>query len=176
MKVGSLLVVALVPFFGSCIQSGANSQAASSNPLASPASSKSVSSCSVTVPNGKFPVGYESGAMLSNHGNDDGTLFTWLWEDGEVAFQPGGPGQISRAGLSMKWPWVRAMDVQGLLIIVGRRLDAPAPPLRADIPGGNAFYGFTPTALIFPTVGCWEVTGRVGASSLTFVTLVERQD
>ena len=65
------------------------------------------------------------------------------------------------------------MDVQGLLIIVGHRLDAPAPALRADIPGGNARYGFTPTALIFPTVGCWEVTGQVGAASLTFVTLVE---
>ena len=161
-------MVALVPLFGSCNQSGANSPAAGS--------SKSVASCPVTVPNGKFPAGYERGAMLGNYGNDDGTLFTWLWEGGKVVFQPRGPGQIGRDGLSMKWPWVRAMDVQGPLTIVGRRLDASAPPLRADIPGGNALYGFTPTALIFPTVGCWEVTGRVGAASLTFVTLVEKQD
>jgi len=31
-----------------------------------------------------------------------------------------------------------------------------------------------PTELIFPTEGCWEVTGRVGDASLTFVTLVVR--
>jgi hypothetical protein len=97
MKVGLLLIGAMLPFFGSCIQSG--------------------------------------GAMLGNHGNDDGTLFTGLSEDGKVVFKPGGPGQIRR--------------------------DA----LRADIPGGNARYGFTSTALIFPTVGCWEVTGQVGAQA-----------
>ena len=31
---------------------------------------------------------------------------------------------------------------------------------------------FKPTALIFPTEGCWEVTGKVGETSLTFVTRV----
>ena len=31
---------------------------------------------------------------------------------------------------------------------------------------------FFPTSLIFPTSGCWEVTGRVGEIRLTFVTLV----
>jgi hypothetical protein len=40
-------------------------------------------------------------------------------------------------------------------------------------PGGP---GFVPTDgslyLIFPTPGCWEITGRVGETSLTFVTVV----
>jgi hypothetical protein len=34
--------------------------------------------------------------------------------------------------------------------------------------------GFHATALIFPTAGCWEVTGRVGDASLTFVVEVEK--
>jgi hypothetical protein len=36
--------------------------------------------------------------------------------------------------------------------------------------------GFTPSTLIFPVVGCWEVTGTVGEDSLTFVTLVVRPE
>ena len=27
--------------------------------------------------------------------------------------------------------------------------------------------------LTFPTPGCWEITGRVGDTALTYVTLVE---
>ncbi len=48
----------------------------------------------------------------------------------------------------------------------------PAPPLRADIPEGYGLSGFQASGVIFPTEGCWEVTGRVGNVSLTFVTLV----
>jgi hypothetical protein len=70
----------------------------------------------------------------------------------------------------MKFLWWRG--VRGKLTIQGQRLDAPAPPLRADIPGGYGDTGFQATGLIFPTEGCWEVTGKVGESSLTFVTRV----
>lgn len=31
-----------------------------------------------------------------------------------------------------------------------------------------------PSYLVFPTPGCWEITGRVADSSLTFVTFVEK--
>jgi len=74
--------------------------------------------------------------------------------------------------LAMTFPWWRG--VRGRLSIVGRRLDGGAPPLRADIPQGHGEFGFQATTLIFPTVGCWEVTGRVADASLTFVTLVVR--
>jgi hypothetical protein len=70
----------------------------------------------------------------------------------------------------MKFWWWRG--VPGKLRITGRRLDAPAPPVRASIPEGYGDIGFQATALIFPTVGCWQVTGKVGESRLTFVTLV----
>jgi len=54
----------------------------------------------------------------------------------------------------------------------GKRLDAPAPPLRAIIPEGYGDTGFQATGLIFPTEGCWEVTGEVGDTRVTFVTRV----
>jgi hypothetical protein len=76
----------------------------------------------------------------------------------------------SDGSLSMKFPWWRG--VRGKLIIEGRRLDASAPPLRASIPEGYGDTGFQATALIFPTEGCWEVTGKVGETRLTFVTRV----
>jgi hypothetical protein len=74
-----------------------------------------------------------------------------------------------RGEIEMKFPWDRG--IRGRLRISGRRLDADAPPLRSDVPDYGPT-GFQPTALIFPTEGCWEVTGTVRRSSLTFVTKV----
>jgi hypothetical protein len=68
----------------------------------------------------------------------------------------------------MKWPWWRG--VKGQLTIEGQRLDASARPLRAHVGSGYGDTGFQASALIFPTPGCWEVTGRVDDASLTFVT------
>jgi hypothetical protein len=91
-----------------------------------------------------------------------------------VVFEPNGPGFVLEDGsLSMKFPWWRG--VRGQLQIVGRRLDADALPLRAGIPAGYGDIGFQATALVFSTEGCWEVTGRVGNETLTFVTRVIRK-
>ena len=118
-------------------------------------------SCPVTVPsekNGKY-------------GNE--ALTTGLWPEGKVVFKPGGAGFVLEDGaLSMKFWWWRL--VRGRLTIEGRRLDKPAPPLGARIPNGYGGIGFQATSLIFPSPGCWEVTGRVGDKSLSFVTLVEK--
>jgi hypothetical protein len=40
------------------------------------------------------------------------------------------------------------------------------------VPDGYGATGFQASAVSYPTEGCWEVTGRVGDASLTFVTLV----
>jgi hypothetical protein len=53
-----------------------------------------------------------------------------------------------------------------------RGLDGSAGPLRASIPTGHGETGFQSTGLLFAGPGCWEVTGRVGDASLSFVTLV----
>jgi len=131
--------------------------------------------CPATINNGlglARPVGEPP---AGNHGNDSRTIATSLPPEGTVTFKPGGPGCVDPDGtLGMKWPWWRG--VRGPLIIEGRRLDGPAGPLRASIPAGYGQTGFQSTGLMFPTSGCWEVTGRVGAESLTFVAHVMKID
>lgn len=122
-------------------------------------------SCPVTAPNGSLPPG-ETNASEYYLGN--GKLWTSLWPDGKVYMEP--YNQKSDGSFSMKWGWVRG--VSGPLSIEGRRLDADAEPLRAFIPSGYGETGFQVSELIFPTVGCWEVTGHVGDASLTFITQV----
>src|SRR5216117_350524 len=75
--------------------------------------------CDVTVPNQSQPPvknfggtvtyspdykGPRDGPAKDSYGN--GKLWTILWPDGTVVFQPGGAGFIGEDGsLSMKWPW-----------------------------------------------------------------------
>jgi hypothetical protein len=88
------------------------------------------------------------------------------------------PGGGSRATINRdgtiwaKVGWWRAGSAKP--VITGRRLDAPAPRLRADVPDGYAA-GFQATGLTFPTTGCWRVTGTFGKAHLTFTVLVTRR-
>jgi len=142
--------------------------------------------CPVTVPNESQPPVKNFGGTVTyspdytgprdvptpnSYGN--GKIWTVLWPNGTVIFRPGGSGFILEDGsLAMKWLWFRA--IAGRLRIEGKRLDASAPPLRASIPDGYRGTGIQASGLIFPTEGCWEVTGRVADASLTFVTRVVR--
>jgi hypothetical protein len=120
-----------------------------------------VDPCPITRSNGSKPPGPTWGAEF--HGN--GALWVGLWESNVVVWEAGRAGVV-RA----KFGWWRG--VPGELRIDGRRLDAPAPPLTASVPDGYGDSGFQSTAITFSSGGCWEVTGRVGEASLTFVTLV----
>jgi len=126
--------------------------------------------CPVTRGNGSLPPG-ETVPSEDYLGN--GQLWTSLWPDGKVLVNTI-DNLESDGSYSMKWGWVRA--VNGKLTIKGHRLDAQAEPLRASIPSGYGETGLQISALIFPTTGCWEVTGRVGDASLTFVTKVVLAD
>jgi hypothetical protein len=95
----------------------------------------------------------------------NGRLWTVLSPDGTIRERPQRDGSIE-----MKFPWWR--EVRGRLRITGRRLDAPAPTLRARIPGGYGPTGFQSSAVIFSTEGCGKVTGTAGQATLAFVTLV----
>jgi glycerophosphoryl diester phosphodiesterase len=132
-------------------------------------------SCPVTAPNGEQPPAGEHvfGRGPGGHGNDALWTNLWTWGVGAIRVPPDHVNADGSLG-GMKWPWWRG--VPGRLTIEGRRLDAAAPPLRADIPDGYGDRGFQVSGLIFPTTGCWEVTGRVGEASLTFVVEVERED
>jgi hypothetical protein len=130
-----------------------------------------VEKCPVTIANGNGPPG--EGSSPDYHGN--GALWTAL-----------PPGGIDKGGTpepdgstSQKYPWW-TVGTTGELTIQGRRVDAPAPPLRArwgsgapetpfaEVAGGR----FWSSGIYFPTQGCWQVTGRVGHTSLTFVVLM----
>jgi hypothetical protein len=126
--------------------------------------------CAVTTPNG-IAAGEEQ-PDASSYGNRQVSVGPFgLWPDGTVVFKPGGAGFLTRDGsLGMKFGWRRG--VSGQLKIEGRRLDAKAPPLRAEVPSGYGERGFQATYVIFPTPGCWEVEGRVGDASVIFVTRV----
>ena len=116
--------------------------------------------------------GQEHEPRRESYGND--ALRVSLWPEGTVVFHSGGPGFVLPDGsLSMKFGWWR--HARGKLTIKGKRLDSPAPPIRADIPEGYGDRGFQATAIIFPTEGCWELTGKVGTATLTFVTRVIKE-
>jgi hypothetical protein len=137
--------------------------------------------CPVTLPRSAAAFGKRTPGSEAMSFFEPGTsrwkpaLFVGLWPDGTVVFKPGGPGFIEPDGsLAMKFGWMRGEGLRGKLTIHGKRLDAPAPPLRADIPEGYGDTGGQATMLIFPTEGCWEVTGTVGNIRVTFVTRVVR--
>jgi len=130
-----------------------------------------VAACNVTSPNGLTP----PARPADPQGYGNGRLWTSLWTNGVVIFKAGGPGAMNDDGsLEMKWPWDRG-DGVGQLVITGRRLDAPGPPLRSSVNQSYGDTGFQPSTLIFPSPGCWEVTGTVGSAALTFVTSVIRE-
>lgn len=129
------------------------------------------STCSVTKPNGNTPPGEQPDTKF--HGN--GKLWTLVWwSDGTLNYPPGGPGIILPDGaLQVKVGWWRG--VKGKLTIEGHRLDVDGPPLRARIPEGYGDIGPEATGVVFPTPGCWAVTGKVQETRLTFVVNVVRK-
>ncbi|MGH3041240.1 MAG: hypothetical protein ACRDNG_05805 [Gaiellaceae bacterium] len=133
-------------------------------------SQPSAQTCPVTLPNGEAPPGLEPDA--NNHGN--GRLWTSLGAYGVVTAIP---EEVRPDGsISLKSPWFVADGVEGEFSIHGRRLDARAAPLEVDLESGGA-PGFTGRAfwaagLVFPSEGCWEVTGTAGQESLSVVILL----
>lgn len=142
---------------------------AQGTPVASPVP------CVVTQPNGVQPPpeAHVFGRGAGDFGNEALWTSLWMWGEGEIQVDLGHVRQDGALGL-MKWAWYRF--VPGVLTVEGRRLDAPATPMEADVPEGYGDRGFLPTGLLFPTEGCWEITGRVGEASLTFVTRVVKVD
>jgi Tol biopolymer transport system component len=132
-----------------------------------PLTKEAIASCPVSSPNIQESPHEHFISSTYGYENDDRTLFTDLWPGGKVHFAP---EQVSPDGsLWIKWGWWRELDED--LVIEGRRLDAPAPPLMAQVPCCYGVPGFQVSEIIFPSEGCWEVTGKTGNATLTFVTL-----
>jgi hypothetical protein len=105
----------------------------------------------------------------SSYGN--GELWVGaLWPDGIIFGDPRFLDSQGRVGMKFGW-W---HTVAGKLQITGHRRDATAPPVIGDVPDGYGQTGFQASGVTFPTEGCWEITGTIGSSSLTFLTFVIR--
>jgi hypothetical protein len=137
--------------------------------LAVGARSSTPDSCPVTVP---------TSAGAFNFGNAQ-LRAALYWRHGVLiaGTLPGGGAMATvgpRGSVYAKVGWWRG--VPGQLVVTGSRLDAPAPPLRADV-GTTASYGdtgFVPSGLTFPTAGCWRVVGKVGRATLSLVVEVSK--
>jgi hypothetical protein len=117
-------------------------------------------------PTAPWPGGFWYGTSL---------LWTQLPGDGKWSGLP-----HNADGYTQKVFWWRAgyswtEDPTPQLTVTGRRLDAPAPPLNASR-ATNAFAEDIQSAMLvgvdFPTLGCWEITGRVVDQELSFVIWV----
>jgi hypothetical protein len=158
-----LLLLVSVPMRATPAQQSAKTQTVSNTAPAT---------CPVTLPR-KAP-GAAQGLFGAGAAHWNGALYVGgLWPEGTIVFRPHGPGfTLPDGSLSTKFGWLRGEGLRGKLTIHGKRLDASAPPLRASIPEGYGDTGFQATAVIFPTEGCWEVTGQVADTRVTFVTRV----
>ncbi len=133
--------------------------------------------CPVTEPNGNNPPPDAIVAARGKGGYGNDALWTnvWMWgEDGVVMPAYDEHVQADGSFVGLKWSWYRY--VPGQLTIEGHRIDGFAAPLTAWIPEGYGDSGFQVSGITFPTQGCWEVTGRVGSESLTFIVWVEVYD
>lgn len=135
------------------------------------ASVADVATCPVTLPVGVAADGQDRPFASSALAFGNSQLWVVpLQEDGVIR---AGPSAVESDGsISTKFGWWRITP--GTLTISGRRLDAPAPAVRASVPDGYGSSGFQASGVTFPTDGCWEITGSVGGGTLSFVTFVVR--
>jgi hypothetical protein len=127
--------------------------------------------CAVTIPRGAPPPGERPRRDFY----DNGTLWTALPLDGTVT-----AGRHPDGTLRYEFMWW-AVGLEGRLTIRGERLDARSPPPLTQAASGWPQTGFRGSAfwasiVLFPTEGCWRVTGRVRDVSMSFVVrVVERK-
>jgi hypothetical protein len=125
-----------------------------------------IDSCPVTLPN----VGTSSPSehFVSPYGYGNGALWVTIGIGGKIV---PAPEQWNEDGsLNWKTGWYRGSP--GELTVTGRRLDAPGPPVQGHYGEGYGDLGFQAGFIYFPSAGCWEITGKAGDTSLTYVTLV----
>jgi hypothetical protein len=131
--------------------------------------SRATQACAPTQPGGAAPRGF-------NYGGDG--LAVDLWPRGVLVAGPlpdgGSYADIKPDGaIVTKLGWWRG--VEGPLRITGKRTDAAAPPLRADVPAGYGPTGFQATQITFASTGCWKVAARAGDERLEFVVRVRKR-
>lgn len=96
--------------------------------------------------------------------NEDQSIWASAWQakDEEHPFLAGDEGN--------KMGWFRPAGAD--LVITGKRLDAKAPPLEADVPVSYPTR-FQATGVYFPTAGCWQIDATAENKELSFSVWVE---
>ena len=108
---------------------------ASPSSVTTPPASGRDASCTPTAPNGQSPPGQPPSEQYFGNGE----LYTILWPDGVVVFEPGGPGELREDGsIVMKWPFVRGERVSGQVTVEGRSLHRPGRTSPQRFPTGTA--------------------------------------
>lgn len=131
--------------------------------------------CPVAVPGPWDPPAGVSPDALFGAGNSYGNGKLWVGGLGDGGVIVATSQEVEKDGsVGWKFGWWR--QPSGVLTITGRRLgDGSTAPLRVFVPRGYGRSGFQASGVYFPTEGCWEVTGEVGATTLTFVTFVIKE-
>jgi hypothetical protein len=139
----------------------------------------SPSDCPVTTPGEaafEAPAPYSSEAPWKGffwYGSRD--LWTALRTDGIWAGLPDNPEGFTQKIMWWSDKFVLKDENEPALVVSGRRLDAEAPPLKS-YGATNAFADDIGEAMLtgvdFPTLGCWEITGRYKEAELTFVVWI----
>jgi len=96
--------------------------------------------------------------------NEDRSILASAWWTDQADYQL----HATKEGVKMGW----FRPAGAPLEITGKRIDAKAPPLQADIPGTYPTR-FQATGVYFPTEGCWEVNAKAEDNELTFVVWVQ---
>jgi len=129
--------------------------------------------CPVTAPNGNAPPGESRSPPW--YGN--GLFWTALTPDGvRVARRE---NVAPDGSIFDKLAWLVAAGIGGPLKLRGERLDGPAAPLRVlaisqgqSVPKGRFRGAGFASAVVFPSKGCWRITGHRADISLSFVVKV----
>ncbi len=98
------------------------------------------------------------------YGSD--ALVVALPNDGTL--HPSDPSRGLAGGVKFAWDRI----AHGQLVNATKRLDAVSVAQAAEVPAGYGDTGFQPSGLNFPSPGCWQVSGTLGAKTVTFVVTV----
>ena len=135
--------------------------------------------CPVTVPQDPpfiAPTPYSPNAPFQNYfwyGSE--MLWTMLPTDGTWASLPHNPEGYTQKIFWWRVGYVWNEEPQPELKVTGERLDAKVPPLIVS-DATNAYASDIGSAMLvgvdFPTLGCWQITGKYKDAELSFVIWV----
>lgn len=134
-----------------------------------PSGGRESAPCPVTRPDpdAAAPPIVGNGPPGTLYGNS--ALWVGLPPDGEALLLRQPDGSFRR-----KFMWWRLKV--GQLTIQAVRLDVATAAVRGETADGYGDSGFQPSGIAFTEEGCWQVTGRLGDDTLTFVILVRERN